>query len=66
MYSGYLQPMEGSDMWPESSIEPVFPPVERRLPGRPKKARRKEFGEDAPTSQKKVKEPSKLARKIYR
>lgn len=36
-YSGYLQPMEGSNMWPESRIQPVFPPSERRMPGRPKK-----------------------------
>nr|XP_017245786.1 PREDICTED: uncharacterized protein LOC108217466 [Daucus carota subsp. sativus] len=62
-YSGYLQPMEGSNMWPESSINPVLPPVERRMPGRPKKARRKEFGEDVGTSKKQCEETMRVSRK---
>lgn len=41
--SGYLQSMEGSNIWPESIIQHVLPPLERRLPGRSKKAMKKEF-----------------------
>nr|XP_017251959.1 PREDICTED: uncharacterized protein LOC108222565 [Daucus carota subsp. sativus] len=45
-YTNYMQPLEGSDMWPKSKLVPVLPPMQRRMPGRPKKARRKEMHED--------------------
>lgn len=45
-YTNYMQPLEDSDMWPESKVMPVLPPMQRRMPGRPKKARRKEMHKD--------------------
>lgn len=45
-YRPYLEPMNGENMWPISTIEPVLPPERRRLPGRPKKQRRREHHED--------------------
>ena len=45
-YKHYMEPMNGQNMWPKSSMAPVLPPAARRLPGRPKKARRMEFHEN--------------------
>ncbi|KAK8583975.1 hypothetical protein V6N13_109373 [Hibiscus sabdariffa] len=40
-YSYALQPINGSHDWKKSGIEPVLPPIEREMPVRPKKNRRK-------------------------
>ncbi|KAL4291966.1 hypothetical protein GQ457_14G024710 [Hibiscus cannabinus] len=40
-YSYALQPINGSHDWKKSRIEAVLPPIEREMPGRPKKNRRK-------------------------
>ncbi|MBA0819170.1 hypothetical protein Gohar_022116 [Gossypium harknessii] len=40
-YEYALQPINGSHEWTKSSIQPVLPPVEKTMPGRPKKKRRK-------------------------
>ncbi|KAK8628910.1 hypothetical protein V6N13_009490 [Hibiscus sabdariffa] len=40
-YSYALQPINGSQDWKKSGIEAVLPPIEREMPGRPKKNRRK-------------------------
>ncbi|KAK8609691.1 hypothetical protein V6N13_093107 [Hibiscus sabdariffa] len=40
-YSYALQPINGSHNWKKSGIEAVLPPIEREMPGRPKKNRRK-------------------------
>ncbi|KAL4342528.1 hypothetical protein GQ457_08G017210 [Hibiscus cannabinus] len=40
-YSYALQPINGSHDWKKSGIEAVLPPIEREMPGRPKKNRRK-------------------------
>ena len=63
--NGYLQPTEGSNMWPESSIQSVLPPVERRPPGRPKKAGKKKFDEDGKSSAKPSTATLKVSKKKY-
>nr|KJB19062.1 hypothetical protein B456_003G083200 [Gossypium raimondii] len=40
-YEYALQPINGSHKWTKSGIEPVLPPVEKIMPGRPKKNRKK-------------------------
>ncbi len=40
-----ILPSNGSKLWPEVDTEPIPPPLARRAPGRPKKARRKENDE---------------------
>ncbi|KAL4323348.1 hypothetical protein GQ457_11G020680 [Hibiscus cannabinus] len=40
-YSYALQPKNGFHDWKKSGIEAVLPPIEREMPGRPKKNRRK-------------------------
>lgn len=44
-YSHFIQPMNNMPMWPESRNNLVAPPVITKMPGRPRKLRRKEAGE---------------------
>ncbi|KAH0761140.1 hypothetical protein KY290_017213 [Solanum tuberosum] len=44
-YSHFIQPMNNMPMWPESRNPLVAPPVIKKMPGRPRKLRRKEAGE---------------------
>ncbi|KAI5436995.1 hypothetical protein KIW84_023207 [Lathyrus oleraceus] len=41
-----LSPINGQDMWPEVEMEPPLPPAYKNGPGRPKKIRIRESGED--------------------
>ena len=41
-YSPIVHPMPGPSMWKKSASNPPIPPQEKKLPGRPKKQRRKE------------------------
>lgn len=40
-YSYCLEPMNGQNLWPRDGCEVILPPPRRRMPGRPKKNRRK-------------------------
>lgn len=44
-YSHLLRPMKGDLYWPHTDLPDILPPKTRRMPGRPKKARRREEGE---------------------
>lgn len=45
-YQQLLRPMKGSMHWPNTPLPDILPPKARRMPGRPKKHRRKEQGEE--------------------
>ncbi|XP_019233228.1 PREDICTED: uncharacterized protein LOC109213846 [Nicotiana attenuata] len=44
-YSNFIQPVPNIIMWPATSNPKIEPPTVRKMPGRPKKNRRKEEGE---------------------
>ncbi|KAF8406552.1 hypothetical protein HHK36_008640 [Tetracentron sinense] len=50
-HGGIIHPIFDENMWLPGNHEPVEPPSLRRLPGRPKKNRRRELDELAPGSQ---------------
>ncbi|KAF8408008.1 hypothetical protein HHK36_007148 [Tetracentron sinense] len=50
-YGGIIHPISDESMWPVGNHEVVEPPPFRRLPGRPKKNRRRELDEPTPGSQ---------------
>ena len=41
-YTFYIQPFVGKDMWPKTNMPPILPPDVHKVPGRPKKSRRKD------------------------
>ena len=45
-YSNLLRPMRGAIYWPKTGYPDIVPPKARRMPGRPKKHRRREQGEE--------------------
>ncbi|WOL10627.1 hypothetical protein Cni_G19386 [Canna indica] len=45
-YEFLLQPLTGKDTWPEVEGPPVLPPHVKKMPGRPKKKRRREMNEE--------------------
>lgn len=57
-YSEYMSSMNGKNLWPRDDEDPILPPSQRRMPGRPKKARRKGANEETKNSG----GPSKLSR----
>lgn len=42
-YEHMMYPMRGRDMWPKTNLE-LHPPNDRKLPGRPKTRRIRQFG----------------------
>ncbi|XP_050211451.1 uncharacterized protein LOC126661643 [Mercurialis annua] len=48
-YSFMMQPVRGRLMWPESELELVIPPYYKKMPGRPKQARRRDIHETTKT-----------------
>ncbi|XP_070015766.1 uncharacterized protein [Nicotiana sylvestris] len=50
IYSYFLQPVLGMNIWPESQIPTVIPPHVKKMPGRPNKVRRKEPASSVPVS----------------
>ncbi|XP_062073816.1 uncharacterized protein LOC133778028 isoform X1 [Humulus lupulus] len=47
-YSGAIQPMSSPDKWSMTTQNPILPPPETSMPGRPKKSRRREVDEPPP------------------
>ncbi|XP_058749183.1 uncharacterized protein LOC131622170 [Vicia villosa] len=45
-YSFAISPINGEEMWPEVEADPIMPPMYKRGPGRPKKLRIRECGEE--------------------
>ncbi|XP_038707254.1 uncharacterized protein LOC120002562 [Tripterygium wilfordii] len=45
-YQVPLEPIRGENMWPKSELDVVVPPKLRKMPGRPKKKRRREINEN--------------------
>ena len=45
-YNSFIQPVTNMAMWPKTTNPPVLPPEIKKLPGRPRKCRRKEQTEN--------------------
>ena len=44
-YAGFITPMPGPEHWPDKGQNPILPPLQQTLPGRPKKSRKREVDE---------------------
>ena len=49
-YEPAIAPLSGPNVWVQSDKDPVLPPLKLKLPGRPKKVRRREPEESRPNS----------------
>lgn len=45
-YQYFMKGLNGMPLWPKGHGDPILPPIERRMPGRPKKCRRKDMHEE--------------------
>lgn len=54
-YSTFLQPLNGSNLWPTTSYDKPLPPVSRRMPGRPAVNRKRHATEKDSKSRRTVK-----------
>ncbi|XP_073112172.1 uncharacterized protein [Elaeis guineensis] len=64
-YQYALQPLNGQQMWPQENIEIILPPTIKKMPGRPKKSKRKDKDEIANSSNKLARIGLKMQYKAY-
>ena len=60
-YSPVIGPMDGEELWPKANKGPLLPPEKIKLPGRPKKVRKRE-PDEVPAPKKNSKQVQKLSR----
>lgn len=61
-YEKSIMPINGSDLWPQCSLQPPLPPIYKEKKGRPNKLRRREPDEPPAPGQTKLKKSSRTNR----
>ncbi|KAM2845960.1 hypothetical protein COP1_028340 [Malus domestica] len=58
-YEPMIHPLKGCNMWPKCNMDPLLPPLVKKQPGRPKKARKKD-----PEMEKKVNDKNSDSKQV--
>ncbi|KAL5727700.1 hypothetical protein ACHQM5_000865 [Ranunculus cassubicifolius] len=64
-YGFFLQPLNGEKLWSKQSGMHILPPIDKRMPGRPKKNRRKDPNEESKKSKANSTEISRKGRVMH-